>query len=69
VKVKSTFNSRVGFQLRDGAGKVLDTGLLTPDSVYASYPVIKGVDDHTVLVAYTQREGEVQQVRCVQMNK
>jgi hypothetical protein len=67
VKVKSTFNSRVGFQLRDGAGKILDTGLLTPDSVYASYPVIKGVDDHTVLVAYTQREG--QQIRCMQLNK
>lgn len=69
IKVKNTFNSRVGFQVRDGAGKILDTGLLTPDSVYASYPVIKGVDDHTVLIAYTQREGEVQQVRCMLMNE
>lgn len=69
VKVKNTFNSRVAYQLRDGAGKVLDTGLLTPDSIYASYPVIKGVDDHTVLVAYTQREGESQQVRCMLMNR
>lgn len=69
VKVKNRFNSRVGFQLRDGAGKILDTGLLTPDSVYASYPVIKGVDDHTVLLAYTQREGELQQVRCMLMNE
>jgi hypothetical protein len=69
VKVKNTFNSRIGFQLRDGSGKVMDTGLLTPDSVYASYPVIKGVDDHTVLLAYTQREGELQQVRCMRMNE
>lgn len=69
VKVQGSFNSRVGFQLRDGSGKVLDTGLLTADSVYASYPVIKGVDDHTVLVAYTQREGELQQVRCMRMDK
>ncbi|SHM07280.1 sialidase family protein [Chitinophaga sp. CF418] len=69
VKVKNTFNSRVGFQLRDGAGKVLDTGVLTPDSAYACYPVIKGLDDHTVLVAYTQREGELQQVRCKLLNE
>jgi hypothetical protein len=66
VKVSNNaFNSRVGFQVRTGAGKVLDTGLLTPDSVYVSYPVIIRVDDHTALLAYTQREGVRQQVRCM----
>lgn len=64
VKVNNAFNSRVGFQVRNSAGEVLHAGLLTPDSVYACYPVIRGLDDYTVLVAYTQREGELQQVRC-----
>lgn len=63
------FNSRVGFQWRDGAGKVLDTGLLTSDSAYSTFPVIRGVGDKTVVMAYTQRAGDVQQVRCMQIKE
>lgn len=65
----NTFNSRVGFQVRDDAGRVLDTGLLTADSLYVTYPVIRGLDDHTALVAFTQREGEQQQIRCMLINE
>ncbi|ACU64344.1 sialidase family protein [Chitinophaga pinensis] len=61
----NTFNSRVGFQWRDGAGKVLNTGLLTSDSAYATFPVIRSVDKGTALMAYTQRVGELQEVRCM----
>ncbi|QHS60673.1 sialidase family protein [Chitinophaga agri] len=61
----NNFNSRVGFQLRDGAGKVLDTGVLTSDAAYSTYPVIRGMGDRTAVMAYTQRAGDVQQVKCM----
>ncbi|MBW8685447.1 sialidase family protein [Chitinophaga rhizophila] len=61
----NTFKSRVGYQWRDGGGKVLQTGVLTTDSTHVTYPVITGVDDGTVLMAYTQRAGDLQQVRCM----
>jgi hypothetical protein len=66
VKLQNnTFNSRVGFQLRSGAGKLLDTGLLTTDSTYVTYPVIRGTGDRSAVMAYTQRVGDLQQVRCM----
>lgn len=62
VKVGKTFNSRIGFQVRKGTGEVLKTGTLTADSLYVTFPVIKGVDKHTALIAYTKRTGESEQV-------
>lgn len=62
VKVGNTFNSRIGFQRRKVTGEILKTGTLTADSLHVTYPVIRGVDKHTALVAYTERVKERERV-------
>ncbi|WP_343674072.1 hypothetical protein, partial [Chitinophaga sp.] len=55
VKVGKEFNSRVGYQIRKGDGGVIKSGILTSDSLYVTFPVVKAVDAQTVLVAYTKK--------------
>lgn len=55
VKMGDTFNSRIGYQTRNENGEILKTGLLTADSLYTTYPVLRGLDNSRVLVAYTRR--------------
>lgn len=55
VKVGKEFNSRVGYQIRKGDGSVVKSGILTGDSLYVTFPVVKAVDSGTVLVAYTKK--------------
>ena len=62
VKVGNTFNSRIGFQTRKGSGEVVKTGMLTADSLYSTFPVIKALDDHTALMAYTKKIDSVDEV-------
>ncbi|GAA3922100.1 hypothetical protein GCM10022209_14110 [Chitinophaga oryziterrae] len=62
VKVVNNFNYRIGFQKRNKEGEVLETGLLTSDSSYSTFPVIKAMDDSRVLVAYTKKAGELEEV-------
>jgi hypothetical protein len=58
VKVGETFNSRIGYQTRNQKGEVMKTGLLTADSLYTTYPVLRGLDNSRVLVAYTRKAGK-----------
>jgi hypothetical protein len=62
VKVGADFNYRIGFQKRKANGEVQETGLLTSDSTYSTFPVIKALDGHTVLVAYTKKVGQSEEV-------
>jgi hypothetical protein len=62
VKVGNNFNYRIGFQKRNAEGDVQETGLLTSDSAYSTFPVIKAMDDHRVLVAYTKKVGESEEI-------
>jgi hypothetical protein len=60
VKVGEKYNNRVGLQLRNASGA--HTRFITTDSAFASYPVLKPVREHELLVAYRKREGEAERV-------
>lgn len=63
AKYKSAFHQRIGLQLRGPEGLLITTSFLTPDSANASFPQIKILNNQTALLAYTQANGEKQQVR------
>jgi hypothetical protein len=58
VKKGEKFNQRVGLQHRTAEGKVISTKYITSDDVVADFPVIKAVNDDTVLVAWVQQSVE-----------
>lgn len=55
--------SRVRLQLRDPAGKLLAGMHVSGEEEDASFPVLKAVDDTTVLIAYTDAAGGSSRVR------
>ncbi len=61
-----TSSSRIGMQLKDGAGKTIRAGFITPAAGYANFPVLKPAGKQMVLVAYKKREGMREKV-CAQL--
>ncbi|MBE9462815.1 sialidase family protein [Dyadobacter subterraneus] len=55
-------NSRIGIQTRDMNGKLLKTGFLTPKTVNATFPVALPSGPNGILVAYTKKTGDKNQV-------
>jgi len=50
-------NSRVGLQIRSSAGDIITSEFITPDSLSATFPVIRAIGDK-FLIAYTLRANE-----------
>ncbi|MCW3463317.1 sialidase family protein [Chitinophaga nivalis] len=65
VKWRDGFNSRIGFQLKSAAGKTMTAKQLTPDSVYAAFPVISAIQQNQVLVAYKEKTGDTGRIAAV----
>lgn len=63
IKYGKAIHQRVGIQRRGPNGLLLDTRYLTPDSVNATFPQIRILNDRSALVAYTKENGDKQQVR------
>ncbi|MFB9865526.1 sialidase family protein [Rufibacter immobilis] len=57
------FNARIGLQLRDEAGKAIRQTYLTPDSTHSTHPVLLGLGQSKLLVAYTRKNGKGSEVR------
>ncbi|UYQ93509.1 exo-alpha-sialidase [Chitinophaga horti] len=62
VKAGDKYNNRIGLQWKDANGAKRSTRFITPDSAFASFPVLRPVNDHQLLVAYKKREGEAERV-------
>ncbi|WP_153042766.1 exo-alpha-sialidase [Rufibacter ruber] len=56
------FRGRIGLQVRDATGAPVQQSFITADTVSASYPVVVGVGDSHLLVAYTQKQGGASEV-------
>ncbi len=56
VPTPGKFSSRIGLQLRDTSGKPIKHAYLTADSTNTTHPVILGLDNASILVAYTQKQ-------------
>lgn len=55
-KVKQ-YNKWVGLQHRSLNGKIINTNYITPDTTTAGFPVVKALDEASVLVAYSRSSG------------
>lgn len=55
-------HQRIALQMRGPSGFLLNTRYLTPDSINAFFPQLKILDDHSALLAYTEENGEKEQV-------
>lgn len=55
-------NFRIGIQTRDVNGKFLKTGFLTPKTMNASHPVALSSGPNGILVAYTKKSGDQNEV-------
>lgn len=62
VKKADKTNSRVCLQLRDASGKKLLTQSITADSTVANFPVVRSINDSSVIVAYTLQNGDIDHV-------
>ncbi|WP_295116627.1 sialidase family protein [uncultured Chitinophaga sp.] len=62
VKAGDKYNNRIGLQVKAANGSKKEMIYLTPDSAFASFPVLKPLADNKVLVAYKKRVGEAEQV-------
>lgn len=67
-EARDTVTSRIGIQHKAENGVTVDAGFITPEGVYACFPVLKAVGDDVVLVAYKKRKGGREEV-CVQRVK
>ncbi|MDB5104873.1 MAG: hypothetical protein JWP91_2562 [Fibrobacteres bacterium] len=61
-------DNRIGLQIRDPEGSPVRTSFLTSTGENASFPVLMGMDDTTLLVAYTVSAGKRNQVRYRLLN-
>lgn len=63
VNYRNTVHQRIGLQMRGPNGLLMSTRYLTGDSVNASFPQIEIRNDQSAIIAYTQDNGEKQQVK------
>jgi hypothetical protein len=49
---------RIGLQIRAADGINLGTHFITPDALFASYPVVAPLDNSSSLIAYCGKKGE-----------
>ncbi|HLP43042.1 MAG TPA: sialidase family protein [Fibrobacteria bacterium] len=54
--------NHIGLQVRDPLGKVIGGKIATSDSGNFSFPVLKAIDNATLLIAYTARHGKKSKV-------
>lgn len=56
VTYGNKLNKRVGVQIRSAEGRNVTTSFITPDSEFASYPVIATLDKSASVIAYCKKE-------------
>lgn len=61
-------NKRIGVQVRTEDGLNLGTHFITPDSSFASYPVVSALDDSSSIVAYCKKQGEKSYIMYQRVN-
>ncbi|MBO9573269.1 MAG: exo-alpha-sialidase, partial [Chitinophagaceae bacterium] len=57
-QINNGYTKRIGVELRSAEGKHELKNFITPDSVYASYPVIAGVKNNAAMLAYCVKKGD-----------
>lgn len=63
VKYKNAIHQRIGLQMRGPNGLLMSTRYLTADSVNSSFAQIKILNNQSALVAFTQDNGQKQEVK------
>lgn len=64
VQHNNKLNKRIGMQIRTAGGRNIGTHFITPDSLFASYPVVSSLDDNASVVAYCRKDGKKSYVAC-----
>lgn len=55
IKNSDNFTNKIGLQYRSSDGNQLKTQFITADTLSATFPVLNIIDNHNILVAYTQQ--------------
>jgi hypothetical protein len=58
VQHQAQSNKRIGLQIRTAEGLNLGTEFITPDSLFANYPVVSSLDKNSSLIAYCVKNGK-----------
>jgi hypothetical protein len=67
-EVSDGFTKRIGMQLRRADGTHLLKDYITSDSLYASYPVVSGVKNNAVALAYCLKKGNKNYIAYQRVN-
>jgi len=57
VKYRETYNTRIGFQLRNARGKTEKQFFITADNLVSEFPVILHLGYDKTIVTFTQKQG------------
>ena len=58
IKTPNGLNKKIGVQKRTAAGVSQQKLFITPDSSFATYPVVSSLNHTSSLIAYTQKKGD-----------
>lgn len=68
VQKGNAYKKRIGVQLRAPGGERLLKDYVTPDSLYATYPVISGTKDNGAVMAFCARKGNKNYIAYQRVN-